>query len=117
MIGAIKLEQWLTIGYLTLVELAPRTPNKADRWVCRCVCGEFVVRSEEHLRYATTHGVHSHCGCKAPHAKAARARCQRCEGLGHRRPPEGCPGCGEPYVPEAPIRAVSVPRCGLGRVA
>src|SRR5690606_16542710 len=116
----IKLEKWLVIGHLMLVELAPRCPNKTDRWVCRCVCGEIVVRTVRRLESSIRLGVKPHCGCHGASDRQKTSKRCACEGLPHRRPLQGCPppphGCGLPYAPDVLDRPNVAPGCGLARL-
>jgi hypothetical protein len=46
-------------------------------------------------------GESTHTRMRCPKRAGARSKyCGECSGLAHRRPPGGCPECGEPFVPE-----------------
>ncbi len=48
-------------GYLTVIRRAGSTPKDA-LWLCKCDCGNEVIRPARHLHT----GVRSSCGCKYP---------------------------------------------------
>lgn len=93
------------------------------RWLCKCECGERFVASSVNLREAGKNYRCSKCrrrpgqsrvhNCSICHSSAHNRRncpdrkedgagkfCGECFGLGHRRPHEGCPGCGAAFVEE-----------------
>lgn len=117
-----RLRPRMRIGHLRLVQLEAGDGGR-PQWECQCICGKRVKRFARYLARALEGGVRSHCGCKGSafahryggHPRPS-SRCQHCEGMAHRRPPEGCPGCGHPFVPEQPIRAEGRPGCALGRL-
>ena len=97
-------------GRLTVIAMVGRWRD------CRCDCGAELSRTVRDLRRDKAHM----CGtCRGPTPKrtlpGARAknhvpkrRCRLCAGLSWRRRPMGCPWCGEPHAPEAPV---AVPDC------
>jgi hypothetical protein len=118
------------IGRLVVVEEAP-TERGTARWLCKCDCGETVIREGIYLRDAQKRGVNAACAtcnpprrgpvnahirvqcCSVCHVsghdrrdcpkrKRKRSRCTVCEGLPWRRPMRRECACGEKYAP-APV--------------
>lgn len=53
----------LVFGYLTVIRRHTQTPSGRATWLCRCVCGNEVVRIGTNLR-STYRGPKKSCGCR-----------------------------------------------------
>ncbi len=66
MVMPVKDMTGLTFGYLTVLRrhgLSNRPRSKQATWLCRCICGEEVVRIGANLR-STLRGPKKSCGCR-----------------------------------------------------
>ena len=68
-------------GRLTVVERAPNNKDSQAQWVCRCTCGNMVVRLAGQLRLFEKRGVSQSCGCWKLEISSENGKRQRTHGF------------------------------------